>query len=174
VRSWFFYVTLTTSSLIRRYSGLLHPVIHLGLGVEFKQPLVIAEALAQTAVHDNWIAKYLLPAETSAQEHKNEPSKSIVQLLDEISADRDVQDSVQWTDPDKMRTLMTKASDRMIHYAAQYRVAPTEIALRTAEMTNAVAYFTVGAQRPPHRIMFDFCKPDSSQCMLFPSQLTQA
>ena len=35
--------------------GFLHPIIHLGFGVEFKQPAIIAEALAQAAVHDNWI-----------------------------------------------------------------------------------------------------------------------
>ena len=35
--------------------GFLHPIIHLGFGVEFKQPAIIAEALAEAAVHDNWI-----------------------------------------------------------------------------------------------------------------------
>ena len=31
--------------------GYLHPVIHLGFGIEFKQPAVIAEGLGQTAIH---------------------------------------------------------------------------------------------------------------------------
>src|SRR5579871_6097848 len=41
--------------LVRLFSGFLHPLIHLGFGIEFKQPAIIAEALAQAAVHDNWI-----------------------------------------------------------------------------------------------------------------------
>lgn len=39
----------------RLYAGFLHPMIHLGFGIEFQQPAIIAEALAQAAVHDNWI-----------------------------------------------------------------------------------------------------------------------
>ena len=49
--------------LVRMYAGFLHPIIHLGFGVEFKQPAVIAEALAQAAVHSSWIGDLLLPAE---------------------------------------------------------------------------------------------------------------
>ena len=32
-------------------------MIHLGFRVEFNQPEIIAEALAQVAVHDSWIGK---------------------------------------------------------------------------------------------------------------------
>jgi hypothetical protein len=39
--------------LARLFGGFLHPIIHLGFGVEFRQPAIIAEALAQAAVHDN-------------------------------------------------------------------------------------------------------------------------
>jgi len=45
--------------LVRLHAGFLHPMIHLGFGVEFKQPAIIAEALAQAAVHDNWIGYVL-------------------------------------------------------------------------------------------------------------------
>ncbi len=49
--------------LVRLHAGFLHPMIHLGFGVEFKQPAIIAEALAQAAVHENWIG-YVLWAST--------------------------------------------------------------------------------------------------------------
>lgn len=45
--------------LVRLHAGFLHPMIHLGFGIEFKQPAIIAEALAQAAVHDNWIGYVL-------------------------------------------------------------------------------------------------------------------
>jgi hypothetical protein len=35
--------------LARLYEGAYHPIIHLGLGIEFQQPGIIAEALAQLA-----------------------------------------------------------------------------------------------------------------------------
>lgn len=33
-----------------KFTGFLHPLIHLGFGVEFDQPAIVAEALAQAAV----------------------------------------------------------------------------------------------------------------------------
>ena len=39
--------------LVPMFAGLLHPIIHLGFGVEFEQPIIMAEALAQAPVHDN-------------------------------------------------------------------------------------------------------------------------
>lgn len=39
--------------LLMDFTGFLHPIIHLGFGVEFQQPAIIAEALAQAAVHTN-------------------------------------------------------------------------------------------------------------------------
>ncbi|KAI1982359.1 hypothetical protein LOZ55_000136 [Ophidiomyces ophidiicola] len=39
--------------LARAFGGLLHPFIHLGFGLEFKQPAIVAQALAQAAVHES-------------------------------------------------------------------------------------------------------------------------
>ena len=36
--------------LILNLTGFLHPLIHLGFGIEFEQPAIVAEALAQAAV----------------------------------------------------------------------------------------------------------------------------
>jgi hypothetical protein len=55
--------------LVRMFGGILHPIIHLGFGVEFEQPAIIAEALAQAAVHDNWEALHLIESEKAARAH---------------------------------------------------------------------------------------------------------
>ncbi|EME39560.1 hypothetical protein DOTSEDRAFT_38729 [Dothistroma septosporum NZE10] len=143
--------------LVRMYAGFLHPIIHLGFGIEFQQPAIVAEGLAQVACHDDWIGRLLLPAEKAAKDRKDEGSKSIAQLLDEIHDDSALEQAAQWPDGNKIRDgVLARAGDRMVYYASQIRVKPEELKEKTAEMTNAVAYYTGGAQRPDKAVKFDF------------------
>ncbi|KAL1588329.1 hypothetical protein WHR41_02789 [Cladosporium halotolerans] len=139
------------------FAGFLHPIIHLGFGVEFEQPAIIAEALAQAATHTNWIAKFLWSSEDAVRVNRSKPSKSMVELLDEIRNDKDLYNSVQMKDGNKVRDgVLARAGDRMISYAAQYHVKPSELEEKTAEMINGAAYFTGGAQRKDRDVKFDF------------------
>jgi hypothetical protein len=70
-------------------TGYLHPLIHLGFGIDFGQPAIVAEALAQAAVHSPWIGPLLLGAEKAAAEDPK-PSKSLVELLEEIQIDEEL------------------------------------------------------------------------------------
>jgi hypothetical protein len=103
--------------LVRMFSGILHPIIHLGFSVEFEQPAIIAEALAQAAVHDNWEASHLIESEKAAKAHSpdSRSDKSIVQLLGEIYAD------------EKGRAK----------YASQVYVTEENLKEKMAEMINA-------------------------------------
>ena len=142
--------------LVALYAGFLHPIIHLGYGIEFKQPAIMAEGLAQAACHTRWIGDYLLPAEKAAN-NQSQPSKTIVQLLDEIHDDGELRIAAHWDDGNKIRDgIIPRAGEKMISYAAQYRVDPTDLQEKTAEMTNAVCLYTAGAQHPPNIVMFDF------------------
>ena len=124
--------------LVRMFMGFLHPIIHLGFGVEFKQPAIIAEALAQAAVHASWLNAFLLSAEKAAQ--TTEGGKSMVDLLDEIRADKKLSTAAHWKDDNKIRDgIMVRAPDEMIKYASQWKVAPQELMRTNAEMTNAVS-----------------------------------
>ena len=143
--------------LVRMFAGLLHPIIHLGFGVEFQQPSIIAEALAQACCHTNWIGQLLLTAEKKARERGSQKSKSIVVLLDEIRADQKIRDAPKWDDPNKIRDgLLVRAPDQLIDYASQFHVKPEELGEKTAEMINAVAYYTAGAQRRDKMVKYDF------------------
>ncbi|KAK4615670.1 Baeyer-Villiger oxidase ptaJ [Fulvia fulva] len=143
--------------LVRMYAGFLHPIIHLGFGIEFQQPAVIAEGLAQAACHDDWIGRLLLPAEKAAKDRADASSKSIAQLLDEIHDDSALQSAARWSDGNKIRDgILARAGDRMIDIAAQVCVKPEELQEKTAEMTNAVAYYTGGAQKADKAVKFDF------------------
>ena len=103
--------------LVRMFSGILHPIIHLGFGIEFEQPAIIAEALAQAAVHSKWEASHLIESEKAAKAHSSDgrSDKSIVQLLGEIYAEK------------KSKTK----------YASQVHVTQENLEEKTAEMINA-------------------------------------
>jgi hypothetical protein len=107
--------------LVRMFGGILHPIIHLGFGVEFEQPAIIAEALAQAAVHDNWEASHLIKSEKAARAHGTDHRRhtTIVQLLQEIY------ENTKLGPEDKTK------------YASQVRVTEDNLEEKTAEMINA-------------------------------------
>ncbi|KAF2496682.1 hypothetical protein BU16DRAFT_458022 [Lophium mytilinum] len=143
--------------LVRMHGGFLHPMIHLGFGVEFQQPAIIAEALAQAAVHDDWIGTFLLPAEQAAKKNHQSKSKSLVELLEEIRADKKLSTAADWDDGNKIRDgLLKRAPEETIKYASQYIVQESELNEKVAEMTNAAIYYTSSAQNPKKLIKLDF------------------
>lgn len=107
--------------LVRLYAGLVHPVIHLGFAMEFQQPLILAEALAQAAVHDNAIGKILLPSERAAkQSGRKTMDRSIASLVDEAAENPKL-----------------KSHGALVEHLAQVVVGEDEIEERMAEMMNA-------------------------------------
>ncbi|TKA45090.1 hypothetical protein B0A54_03384 [Friedmanniomyces endolithicus] len=144
--------------LHRLFGGFLHPLIHLGFALESQQPALVAEALAQAAVHSASMSPFFLLAEQAARDRADEPcSKTIVELLDEIHADPEMRAAPRWSDGNKLRDgVMGRAAERMVSYTSQYRVEPDELERKTAEMVNAVAYYTAGAQREGYERKYDF------------------
>jgi hypothetical protein len=145
--------------LVRMFSGFLHPIIHLGFGIEFQQPAIIAEALAQAAVHDNWIAPLFQGFEKAAEARRgnDSPQKTIVQLLQEVREDSTLSHAAHWTDSNKIRDgIMKRAAPEITTIASQFTVSENALEEKTAEMINAAIYYTATAQHPPHQIKFDF------------------
>lgn len=141
-------------------------MIHLGFGVEFRQPAIIVEALAQAAIHDDWTAPYLHAAENAAK--KSGSSNSLVQLIHESIKNDKLRASAHWEDGNKVRDgVFVRASDEMIALAAQWTVTPDQLEKKTAEMINAAVYFTGAAQRPSKQIKFDFFFMHSVNCSIF-------
>jgi hypothetical protein len=126
--------------LARLYAGFLHPIIHLGFGIEFQQPAIIAEALAQTAVHDSWMEPLFLGCEKAAEANRgrDEPKKTIVQLLEEAKNNEKLRNAPRFEDGNKIRDgIMKRAPEEMIRIASQYTVEEDELEEKTAEMINA-------------------------------------
>lgn len=121
--------------LVRLHAEFLHLMIHLGFGVEFKQPAIIAEALAEAAVHDARIGPFMLGAEKAAA--SSGKGKPMIELLDEIRADKKLNSAANWDDADKILDgVLVRALDEMIRVVANWRVMPGAVTEKTAEMTN--------------------------------------
>lgn len=131
--------------LSRLYAGFLHPIIHLGFGIEFQQPAIMAEALAQAAVHDNWMKPLFMGCEKAAEAIKGmgRPKKTIVQLLEEAKNNEKLRTAAHWEDGNKIREgILKRAPDEMIKLASQYAIEEEELEEKTAEMINAAGEST--------------------------------
>ncbi|KAK9546256.1 hypothetical protein V6Z88_009217 [Aspergillus fumigatus] len=130
----------------RLFGGLLHPLIHIGFGLEFDQPAIVAEGLAQTAVHEDWIGQlYLLPGEKAAGGIGKPGKKSLLQILNEIRTDKRLAESVKWADGNKIRDgVLKRAPEEMIRYAAQVSVSAEQMEDKLAELLNLVATAQAG------------------------------
>lgn len=123
--------------------GLVHPLIHLGFGLEFNQPAIVAQALAQAAVHDEWMGRdFFLPAEKMAGRIGKPGKESLLQLLNDVRADRPVAQCAKWEDVNKIRDgVLGRARQEMIQYAAEYTVSEEQVEERVADMVNTVGEF---------------------------------
>lgn len=89
------------------------------------------------AVHDVWIHSFFTESEKLANA-RNDSGKSMVDLLDNIRADRKLSTAAHWDDSNKIRDgIMARAPQEMSNYASQWRVKADELEAKTAEMTNA-------------------------------------
>ena len=100
---------------------------------------MVAESLAETAVHENWLKPYYegLKAIDASKGGKSS-DKTLPELLDEIRSNKKLRDAPHWDDGNKLRDgVLARARDEMINIAAQWTVKPDQLEEKLAEMTNA-------------------------------------
>ncbi|KAH6962317.1 hypothetical protein BKA56DRAFT_636677 [Ilyonectria sp. MPI-CAGE-AT-0026] len=143
--------------LVRLFMGFLHPIIHLGCGLEFKQPAIVAEALAQAAVHDdNYLFTFFHEAEARATV-PGTPRKTLAELLDLAHGSEKCRNASNSQVREKVRDgVLLNAKEEAMQLAAQYEVPEGEVDLRMAELCNATAYIVAGAQRAKKAPRMDF------------------
>ncbi|RMZ66348.1 hypothetical protein GMOD_00005484 [Pyrenophora seminiperda CCB06] len=148
--------------LARMYEGAYHPVIHLGLGIEFQLPGIVAEALAQAAAHDDsHIGQLFEACEAQAGiAYPPKNPKSLVQLLHEVRKNESIRNAPRWEDfGNKMRDgVVGRACMEMAFIASQFRInnKPEDLERRTAEMISTCAYMAGASQRPGRKRKIDF------------------
>ena len=180
VQSYVFARTKVADTMLARmYEGAYHPIIHLGLGIEFSQPCIVAEALAQAAAHDNSnIAQLFFNTEAEASIiYPTAKAKPMIQLIHEVRANATIRNAPQWSDfGNKMRDgIIGRAGEAMQSLGAQFRIRPDEQELqrRTAEMISTCAYFAGAAQRQGRKRKIDFFYMHNVNSSIFFSVLIQ-
>lgn len=122
----------------RLFAGLLHPLIHLGFGLEFDQPAIVAEAMAQAAVHENWLSPVLVDAEEKAKAYDG-PERNLMEIMQQLKADKDIKALVQWEDDNKVRDgIMKRGQEKVTKVIGQWKVKEDELEEKTAEMISNV------------------------------------
>ncbi|KAK3350971.1 hypothetical protein B0H65DRAFT_422201 [Neurospora tetraspora] len=134
--------------LIRLYSGFLHPLIQLMYGLEWRQPAIVAEGLAQAAVHGDEIGVFLLGAEEAAKANKPEDMGRIVEdlLQKGVRGNEKLAKAARMSDANKVRDgVLKRAKEEAIGLAAKVKVGKEELQERTAEMYDAAVFMASAA-----------------------------
>ncbi|KAJ5636877.1 uncharacterized protein N7484_010190 [Penicillium longicatenatum] len=142
--------------LQRFFSGFLHSPIHLGYAMEFEQPLVVAEALALTAIHDCSFGQILAQIEEVAQHSLT--SESLINLQRAIHDNEKLRKAMDYTyGISQIRDgLLVNAKEEFMRLMSAWKVQPHELEEKTAESLNSTLYWTTLAQRPDKQLRFDF------------------
>ena len=151
---------LADAILGRLYEGAYHPIIHLGLGIEFEQPSIVAEGLAQATAHSSSRATELFEmCEKEAQKiDLATPSPPLIDLLNRARESEGLRTAAHWEDfANKFKDgVVGRGGSELAPLAAQFRVKPEDLERRCAEMINCVCYLSGAAQRAAKVPKIDF------------------
>lgn len=168
---------LADTILARMYEGAYHPIIHLGLGVEFEQPSIIAEALAQAVTHPwSGIPECLLQSDVYASQAEHDtPSISLVELFKQARESDVIFRGPHWEDMGlKMKNgVLGRSKDAITKLAAQLRINPSDLERRAAESVNCSAFLAGAAQRSNKSPKIDFFHMHSVTSSIFVTVLLQ-
>ncbi|KOS18894.1 Oxidoreductase AflY [Escovopsis weberi] len=136
----------------RLYAGLLHPIIQVMYGIEWDQPTIIAEGLAQAAAHENTRGDLLAQIERDAASAPSEASPmSMVEMIESVRRSEKLAHCARSDDKDHISGALERAGGEIVDLLKRVRVKPEEVDERTAEMMHAIAYVSAAtAFHPPH------------------------
>jgi len=134
--------------LSRFVSGAFHPIIHFGYGIEFQLPIIVAEGLAETAVHPDLMGPLLNEEFWSSKGIEN---KKIIEIIEDIQKDDRFSHVLEYKDKFKIQKLLEKKLDLVREYAQSWNVPETEEGVNQAihELYEAcVLAYAASAIRP--------------------------
>ncbi|KAI1854087.1 hypothetical protein JX265_003590 [Neoarthrinium moseri] len=140
--------------LSQMYEGVFHPMIHLGFGVEFQLPSIVAEGLAQAASHYlGNLDHFFSGAERLVQTGSVAP-KRLFDLYQEVRSNEKVRTAALVTDRAfRVRDgVLGRALHEIIRVASQYQITPDDLERATAEMISCAAYAAATIQNKPGKV----------------------
>lgn len=119
--------------------GFLHSPIHLGYAIEFCQPLVAAEALALTAIHDSKFGEVLAMIENAA--NQSSVSKGMVELQRELSENSNLRGAMEYRHGvfQIHDGLLENAKEDFLRIIGSWKVNLDDLRLKTAETLNSTS-----------------------------------
>ncbi|KAJ2036567.1 hypothetical protein GGI01_000290 [Coemansia sp. RSA 376] len=141
-------------------SGLLHPFIQLGYGLEFKSEAIIACALAQVSVHKKQFS-YALDSETFDEiccgDESNAVGLSLLDILNRMRNDSDTA-AIAYNDDPYTEDNRSHAQALAVKYAKLWTVESSESAVKekSMEAVSVIALVYGSLTRPGYHPTLEF------------------
>ena len=114
----------------------------MGCGLEFHQPALIVEALAETAVSVSRMGNFLSFIEKKAISAGNPNTKSLVQIIQEVGLDEKILSVVTWDEPNKLGNGPDKkAKEELADHSKDWGVGPGQLKEKMAELINGAGLY---------------------------------
>ncbi|KAJ4389510.1 hypothetical protein N0V93_006980 [Gnomoniopsis smithogilvyi] len=162
---------------VQLFEGLYHPLIHVGFGIEFDQPAIVAEGLAQAASHA-WgnIGDYFTRCDEIAQA-EGALTTPLQELYQQVRANDKIRMSVQLQQgPNRIRDgLMPNAMEELAKIGAQFRVGKNDLDWEHGliESASCAALNAAAAQRKGKAAKLDFFSMHAVTSSIFLSLLAR-
>ncbi|EFY93236.1 HypA-like protein, putative [Metarhizium acridum CQMa 102] len=144
----------------RLFAGLAHPMIQLGFGLEWEQPAIMAQGLAQAAVHRNALGDFFDRVDEAARGRGGQPPRAISDICEALRAENGkLAGAAEWRDGGQglYAGVLGRALDDAVALCAEVRVREHDFEERVAEVLHHGAYVAASASwKPPHIPKYDF------------------
>lgn len=147
----------------RLFSGVLHPMIELSYGLEWEQPAIIAEGLAQAAVHRNVMKEFYDKVDEAVrrvdQAGVEVKYTGLSEICENIRRDHErLAKSATWQDENRLYDgVLGRGLADAVTLCAGIRVSEKDLEERIAEVLHHNAYVAASAAwREPHIPKYDF------------------
>lgn len=130
-------------------------------GIEWQQPAIVAEALAQTAVHGagNPVGGFLAEVERAANERAADGyDYELPRLYEGARQNTKLATCARWDDANLLHDgVMGRGRHEAVQLLSLVTVKPGELDERTVEMVHSAAFVAASAAwHPPHVAKYDF------------------
>lgn len=103
-------------------AGAVHPLIHLGYGIEFNEPLIVAEGLAMACTHDPNFKEVIELRESGKQNIDLDKVEPILYILEQVRRDHRFNNLFRFEDDNKAGIVLQKASKDIAEYSLRWFV----------------------------------------------------
>jgi hypothetical protein len=146
--------TLKKQMLPRLVSGAFHPLIQLGFGIEFDDPMIVAEGLAGAACHENRF-KDIIDQDFWELNQNND---SILDIAQQIKNDNRFDGILSYEDENKLTKILSNKTQLIKEYALKFGVTYNNLYDRLKEAHESIILiYAASAQRPDkNSVRLDF------------------